>query len=62
MFMHACRGCRMILNDEKVCPKCQGTDFTDKFNGEIIILDAEKSEIAKIAVINAPGRFAVKVK
>ncbi len=60
--MHACRNCRMILNDEKICPKCQGTDITEKYSGEIIILNVEKSEIAKIAEINAPGKFAIKVR
>ncbi len=52
----------MVLNEEKVCPKCQGDDFTEKFSGEIIIVDPEKSEVAKITGINAPGRYAVKVK
>ncbi|MBU0585951.1 DNA-directed RNA polymerase subunit E'' [Candidatus Micrarchaeota archaeon] len=60
--MHACRNCRMLLTEEKVCPKCQGTDFTDKFSGEIIILSPEKSEIAQFTEINAPGKFAIKVK
>lgn len=60
--MHACRNCRMILNEEKVCPKCQGADFTEKFSGEIIIISPEKSEIAKLTETNAPGRFAIKVK
>lgn len=52
----------MIINDEKICPKCQGTDFTEKYSGEIIILDPERSEIAKVAEINVPGKFAVRVK
>lgn len=60
--MRACRNCRMIVNEEKTCPKCQGTDLTEKYNGEIIILDQEKSEIAKVAGINSIGKFAVKVK
>ncbi len=60
--MRACRNCRMIINEEKVCPKCQGTDFTEKYSGEIIVLDAERSEIAKAAVLNAPGKYAVRVK
>ncbi|MEW6528503.1 MAG: transcription elongation factor subunit Spt4 [Candidatus Micrarchaeota archaeon] len=60
--MYACRNCKMILNDEKTCPKCQGTDFTEKYSGEMIIFNTEKSEIAKIAEINVPGKFAVKIK
>ncbi len=60
--MRACRNCRMIVNEDKICPKCQGTDLTEKYNGEIIILDQEKSEIAKAAGLNSIGKFAVKVK
>ncbi len=60
--MHACRNCRMIVNEEKTCPKCQGTDFTEKFSGEVIILDPERSEIAKVAEVNSPGKFAIRVK
>lgn len=60
--MHACRNCRLIIIEEKTCPKCQGTDLTEKYTGEIIILDPEKSEVAKIANINSIGNFAVKIK
>ncbi len=60
--MRACRNCRMIISEEKTCPKCQGRDFTEKYTGEIIILDPEKSEIAKLVGINSLGKFAVRVK
>lgn len=60
--MHACRNCRMILSEKNACPKCQGTDFSERFTGEIIMLDPEKSEIAKIALLNSVGKFAIKVK
>lgn len=60
--MRACRNCRYIVNEEKTCPKCQGTDLTEKYTGEILVLDPEKSEIAKVAGLNAPGKFAVRVK
>ncbi|MFA5076841.1 MAG: transcription elongation factor subunit Spt4 [Candidatus Micrarchaeia archaeon] len=60
--MHACRNCRMILVEEKTCPNCQGTDLSEKFTGEVIVLDPEKSEIAKLALVTAAGRFALKVK
>lgn len=50
------------MNDEKICPNCQGTDFTEKYSGQIIVLDAERSEIAKIAELKGPGKFAIRVK
>lgn len=52
----------MIISVEKTCPKCQGTDLTEKYSGEIILADVERSEIAKVAGLNARGKFAIKVK
>lgn len=62
MHMRACRNCRMILTDEKTCPGCQGTELTEKYSGQIIVLDSEKSEVAKVAGVNGPGKFAIRVK
>lgn len=59
--MKACRNCRYIVSAEKQCPKCQG-DLSEKFSGMVIILDPEKSEVAKVAEINTVGSYAVKVK
>ncbi len=52
----------MIITVEKTCPKCQGTDLTEKYSGEIILVNAEMSEIAKVAGVNGPGKFAIRVK
>ena len=58
----ACKECRYIIGTkEKVCPKCQG-ELSDKFSGMVIILDPERSEIAKIINVNALGSYAVRVK
>lgn len=59
--MKACRNCRMISYVEKVCPKCSG-ELSEKFSGIIIVLDPERSEVAKISGINALGTYAMKVK
>ena len=60
--MKACKNCRMIiLGNEKVCPKCNG-EISDRYSGMIIVLDPERSEIAKAASINALGAYAVRVK
>ena len=57
----ACRNCRYIVQSEKVCPKCGG-DISEKYSGMVIILNPEKSEVAKIAEVNTVGSYAVKVK
>jgi DNA-directed RNA polymerase subunit E" len=59
---NACRECRYIVNTkEKNCPKCQG-ELSDKYSGLVVILDPERSEIAKLIEINAVGSYAVRVK
>lgn len=58
----ACRECRMIVHTkEKACPKCQG-ELSDKYSGLIIILEPERSEIAKLVGLNAVGSYAIRVK
>ncbi|MCX8188849.1 MAG: DNA-directed RNA polymerase, subunit E'' [Nitrososphaeria archaeon] len=56
----ACRKCK-ALTTGKVCPVCNSTDLTTKWSGLIIILDPEKSQIAKILNLKSSGRYAVEV-
>jgi len=57
----ACTNCH-FLTKENVCPKCRGTNFSDDFNGLVIIFDPENSEIAKAMNIKEKGRFALRVR
>jgi DNA-directed RNA polymerase subunit E" len=59
--MKACKNCRYIVTTEKTCPKCQG-ELSEKFSGMVIILDPERSEIAKMSGLSTTGSYAVKVK
>lgn len=60
--MRACKNCRYIIyGNDKACPKCQG-ELSEKFSGMIIILEPERSEVAKIAELNAVGSYAIRVK
>jgi len=60
--MSACKVCKYIINvKEKKCPKCGG-ELSDKYSGMVIILEPERSEIAKLAGINVIGSYAIKVK
>jgi len=59
----ACRSCRALLEREvKVCPICGSQDFTDEWEGLIIVINPESSEIAKTIEIKNKGRFVVKVE
>ncbi len=58
----ACRKCKALVNKEaNVCPICGSSDFTDEWEGMVIIIDPENSEIAKMLGITKPGRYAIKV-
>ncbi|MFH1785282.1 MAG: transcription elongation factor subunit Spt4 [Candidatus Micrarchaeota archaeon] len=60
--MSACKQCRYIVHTkDKTCPKCQG-ELSEKYSGMIVVIDAERSEVAKVIGINVVGSYAVKVK
>lgn len=71
----ACKNCHLIIEAPEaakpgeahtpavtVCPLCQGTEFTEKYNSIAMVFDAQKSEIAAKLGAKAPGRYAVKIK
>jgi len=57
----ACKKCKIFVKGNE-CQICKGTDFTTSWKGRIIILDAEKSEIAKKLGINLKGEYAIKIR
>lgn len=60
--LKACRRCGALVPlDAKVCPVCGSTEFTDNWEGMIIITDPEQSEIAKALKIDKPGMFAIRI-
>ncbi len=59
----ACRECKLLVSrDTEVCPNCGSHDFTEDWEGMVIIIDPENSEIAKILEIEKPGRYALRVR
>lgn len=60
--MKACKNCRYISNEGDKCPLCQSADLTEKYSGQLIVLDPEKSEIGKKLEIKAPGVYAIKLR
>ncbi len=57
----ACKVCKTIHEVEK-CPQCESRESTEGFKGRIVVLDPEKSEIAKKIEINKKGNFAIKTR
>jgi len=57
----ACKVCNVIFEGEK-CPNCDSKEYTEGFKGRTVILDPEKSEIAKKLNITTKGNFAIKTR
>jgi DNA-directed RNA polymerase subunit E" len=57
----ACKNCRFITKEKK-CPACGSEDLTENWRGVILIVDPEKSEVAKQLGIKFAGRYAAKIK
>ena len=60
--MKACKNCRLIVMEGATCPACQGTELTEKFSGQLFVMDPEKSLIGQKLGVKAPGRYAIKIR
>ncbi len=56
-----CKKCKLFIRGGE-CPICKGTDFSTTWKGRIIILNVEKSEVAKKLGVAQPGEYAVRVR
>jgi len=57
----ACKICNRIYVGDK-CPGCESRESTEGFHGRIVVLNPEKSEIAKKLNIKEKGSFAIKTR
>ena len=57
----ACRSCRRVVVEEKDCPNCGSSTFTTFWRGYVVIVNPEKSEIAKKMGITASGKYALQL-
>ncbi|HTT35059.1 MAG TPA: transcription elongation factor subunit Spt4 [Thermoplasmata archaeon] len=58
--LKACRSCSSI-SDQNKCPRCGG-ETSREWQGYLVVIDPEKSEIARKMGIHASGRYALRVK
>lgn len=61
MNEYACKKCHKILK-KKNCPTCQNVDTSKNWKGLVVILDPDKSSIAKKLKIENVGMFALRVR
>ncbi len=43
----ACKNCKFIISHGNRCPICGSEDLTSNWSGYVIIINVDKSEIAK---------------
>lgn len=58
----ACKVCNKIYETGDKCPRCDAKESTEIIKGRIIVLNPEKSEIAKKLNIKDKGNFAIKTR
>lgn len=59
----ACRKCKSLVPREASrCPVCGSTDLSEDWEGALVVIEPEKSVIAKKLEITKPGRYAIKVR
>lgn len=61
MVEKACRNCRLIIAQGTVCPICGQSKLTSKWSGYAVVLNVEKSDIAKKLGIKMNGAYALHI-
>lgn len=60
MVTKACIKCKRLTSKSK-CPYHLDAKLSDTWKGEIVILDPEKSELAKKLNIERSGKYALRI-
>ncbi|MFA5452559.1 MAG: transcription elongation factor subunit Spt4 [Candidatus Methanomethylophilaceae archaeon] len=58
--MKACKQCSFISEND-VCPRCGG-QTSKEWQGYLVVIDHEKSEIASKMGITSNGKYALRVR
>jgi len=56
----ACRKCKFVTTG-KVCPACKSSDLTPDWNGIVLVVDPNDSQIASTLGITEKGKYALRV-
>jgi DNA-directed RNA polymerase subunit E" len=57
--LNACKNCHLLTEKDR-CPLCSEATV-NRWRGYVIVLNPEKSQIAKKMNITKPGKYALKV-
>ncbi|WMW21075.1 transcription elongation factor subunit Spt4 [Methanolobus mangrovi] len=61
MSEQVCRECHRIIMSQ-TCPICGSSNLSSDWSGMVIIIDPERSEIAKKMDVKVPDKYALKVR
>ena len=57
----ACRECHFISYGS-ICPNCNASNLSDDFSGVVVIIDPERSAIARAMKVKEKGHYALRVR
>ncbi len=57
----ACRNDKLIISQGSVCPLCGASNLTSKWSGHVVVLNVERSEIARKLGIKVNGTYALTI-
>ena len=57
----ACKTDHLIIAQGNICPLCGQSNLTTKWNGQVVILNVEKSAVAKKLGIKVNGAYAINI-
>jgi DNA-directed RNA polymerase subunit E" len=58
----ACKMCNIIVEEGDKCPRCGSKELTEGAKGRVVILNPEKSEVAKKLALKEKGNYAIKTR
>lgn len=61
MVDQACKNCKFIVMQGNTCPVCGSNQLTARWSGYVVILNAEKSQLAKKLDIKVDGTYAMSI-
>ncbi|KCZ70926.1 DNA-directed RNA polymerase, subunit E'' [Candidatus Methanoperedens nitroreducens] len=56
-----CKECHRVISGQ-VCEGCSSTALTSDWSGYVVIIDPQRSQIAKKLGVKLPGKYALKVR
>lgn len=61
MAENVCRECHRLVTGQ-VCQICNSSALSSDWSGYVVIINPQKSQIAKRLGVTLPGKYALKVR